>query len=605
MRGSVNLRAIRFFASLSPAYFLVLILKSIFTRVTPYFNIYFSAEIVTALSAEESSDRIISLVFVTLCGNFLIALCGAFLSHIFRHVSLQLTNREAVAFFDKTLTLSYADLENNEIRQLRRKITESARIGGAGKACLLRLVSSFIDAILDIVFALLLFIELFSNVIGESILHVVLFAGITGVIIVANITYTFHVYDRLSAMNNDLSEKMIDANRIDDAIDTYNMGKDVRLYRQDQIVFKVMDDGYRLTRDGFEKLARARCKANIPLTLLSSVMNIGVYSFICSYAVAGVLPIGGIVKYVGVTQTLIARIIAIFNFAGEYSGNTQFVADYMRYLELPSSMKPTVVDDKYTNIPRITKDSELAFCDVSFRYPGAEQYAVEHINLRIRVGEKIALVGQNGSGKTTLIKLMCRLYDPNEGEITLDGVDIRRYDPAQYLRVFSIVFQDFSLLSLSLGQNVAAAEQYDNMYAEECLQKAGYDRRPESFPHGLDTILYKDFDPHGVEISGGEAQKIAIARALYKDAPIVVLDEPTAALDPIAEAEVYTRFDEITTGKTAVYISHRMASCRFCDRVVVMDGGRLVQEGCHDTLVADETGKYHELWAAQSQYYAC
>ena len=202
-----------------------------------------------------------------------------------------------------------------------------------------------------------------------------------------------------------------------------------------------------------------------------------------------------------------------------------------------------------------------------------------------------------------MIKLLCRLYDPTEGEITLNGIDIRKYDYQEYMRLFSVVFQDFKLFALPLGQNVAASTEVDADRAEECLVKSGFSERLRELPLGLDTCLYKDFDADGVSISGGEAQKIALARALYKDAPFIVLDEPTAALDPIAEFEVYSRFNEIIEDKTTVFISHRLSSCRFCDDIAVFHEGRLVQRGSHQQLLADKDGKYAELWNAQAQYY--
>ncbi|MEA4832692.1 MAG: ABC transporter ATP-binding protein, partial [Oscillospiraceae bacterium] len=215
-----------------------------------------------------------------------------------------------------------------------------------------------------------------------------------------------------------------------------------------------------------------------------------------------------------------------------------------------------------------------------------------------------AVVGMNGSGKTTFIKLLCRLYDPTEGEILLNGINIKKYDYDEYMSIFSVVFQDFKLFSFSLGQNVAARVDYDKTKVEACLKEAGFGDRLSSMPEGVETCLYKDFDEKGVKISGGEAQKIALARALYKDAPFIVLDEPTAALDPIAEYEIYSKFNEIVGDKTAIYISHRLSSCRFCDDIAVFHEGKLIQRGSHDKLVADEDGKYYELWHAQAQYYA-
>ena len=224
--------------------------------------------------------------------------------------------------------------------------------------------------------------------------------------------------------------------------------------------------------------------------------------------------------------------------------------------------------------------------------------------MKFRVGERLAVVGENGSGKTTFIKLLCRLYDPTEGTILLNGIDIPQVrTTTSTSRCSRVVFQDFQLLSFSLGQNVAAAVQYNPERAKACLQKAGFGDRLAQLPDGLETKLYKDFDEKGVQISGGEAQKIALARALYKDAPFVVLDEPTAALDPIAEMEVYEKFNEIVGDRTAVYISHRLSSCRFCDSIAVFDHGSIIQRGTHESLLQNEDGKYFALWNAQAQYY--
>ena len=225
------------------------------------------------------------------------------------------------------------------------------------------------------------------------------------------------------------------------------------------------------------------------------------------------------------------------------------------------------------------------------------------INLELHEGEILSLLGENGSGKTTFIKLLCRLYDPQEGEILLNGIDIRKYNYQDYMQIFSVVFQDFQLLSQPLGENVAGSAKYDRARATKALMDAGFGDRLAAMPKGLDTMLYKDFAEDGVEVSGGEAQKIAIARALYKDAPFIILDEPTAALDPIAEAEIYSKFDEIAGNKTAIYISHRLSSCKFCDEIAVFHEGAVIQQGSHAELLADRGGKYYALWNAQAQYY--
>ena len=272
------------------------------------------------------------------------------------------------------------------------------------------------------------------------------------------------------------------------------------------------------------------------------------------------------------------------------------------FLDLPNrKYQGTLPVEKRAFCQEGDMEYEIELRNVSFRYPGSETYALRGVNARLCAGDKVAIVGPNGSGKTTLIKLLCRLYDPDEGEILLNGIDIRKYDYEEYLRLFSVVFQDFRLLAFPLGENVAASQDVDAQRARECLARAGLGGRLAAMPEGLETPLYKEAG--GVEVSGGEAQKIALARAVYRHAPFIVLDEPTAALDPVAEFEVYSRFDEIVGERTAVYISHRLASCRFCRAIWVFDGGRLVQQGAHEALLGEEEGLYARLWRAQAQYY--
>ncbi|MBQ3879168.1 MAG: ABC transporter ATP-binding protein [Oscillospiraceae bacterium] len=275
-----------------------------------------------------------------------------------------------------------------------------------------------------------------------------------------------------------------------------------------------------------------------------------------------------------------------------------FCKQYFDFLDIP--------DEKYKgSIPtekRNDNEYEFEFRHVYFRYPNTDRDVLRDVNLKWRIGEKMALVGRNGSGKSTLVKLLCRLYDPTQGEITLNGVDIRKYDYNEYMALFSVVFQDSRLFSSSIAENVAAGTQYDAGRVEDCVRRSGLSERLDALPDGIETKLYKDFDENGVEISGGEAQKLCLARAIYKGAPFIVLDEPTAALDPISEHEIYTKFNSIVGTRTAIYISHRLSSCRFCDEITVLDDGQIVERGTHDALVR-AGGHYAALWNAQAEYY--
>ena len=244
----------------------------------------------------------------------------------------------------------------------------------------------------------------------------------------------------------------------------------------------------------------------------------------------------------------------------------------------------------------------IEFRDVGFRYPGTEKWALRHINLVLKPGEKLSIVGENGSGKTTLVKLLCRMYAPTEGGIFMDGVNICDIDHDEYTNLFSAVFQDFQLFAASLRDNVALGRDVPDSLIGAALSQVGLSNFCSGLPRGLDTHMSRQFDEQGVEPSGGEAQRIALARALVRNAPIVLLDEPTAALDPRAEYEIYRGFYSLTGDKSAVYISHRLSSARFCDRIAFLDAGAMLEYGTHEQLMR-ANGRYAELFRMQAQFY--
>lgn len=249
------------------------------------------------------------------------------------------------------------------------------------------------------------------------------------------------------------------------------------------------------------------------------------------------------------------------------------------------------------------KQYEIRLDDVSFRYPKADKDTLSHINLTVHPGEKLAIVGLNGAGKTTLVKLVCGFLDPTEGRILLNGEDIRKFNRNDYYALFSAVFQEFSVLDVTVKENVAqCVDGIDETRVWQCIDKAGLTEKIKSLPKGIETHLGRRVFKDGVEFSGGQTQRLMLARALYKNAPILVLDEPTAALDPIAENDIYQKYNEMTHGRTSFFISHRLASTRFCDRIIFVDGGKIAEEGTHDELLKNGGG-YAYLFEVQSKYY--
>ena len=604
-KNNPNIRALKLLNSFCPSYFPLLIAKSFFGKLSPYFNLYLSAWIVNEIVGARDKNTLITLVLITVLGNFAIGVIGGILNRIFGHKETILYQNESVYYNKKTLMLDYADLETPEIRQLRRQISESAKINGHGKQLLLLSVNRLVNITISAVLALVLGVEMFAILFASGFSwYIVLFAVLLIGIVVFNVRYSFYTKGKLGTLSHRISQTMIEENRVDEAVDCYNMGKDVRLYRQDKLIMKIKDYTYNLHKSAFRIRASKSYVLNIPLSITNMLIQAIVCVFVCGHALLEVFGIGSIVKYVGFVDTIIGCITSYFNVFADIKYNTPFVEDYLAYFDIPQKMyQGTIPVEKRAFCDGGDNDYEIEFCNVSFKYPGSDSYSLHNVSIKFRIGERLAVVGMNGSGKTTFIKLMCRLYDPTEGRVLLNGVDIRKYDYAEYLSIFSIVFQDFRLFSFTLGQNVAASSDYEKDRVIDCLKKAGFEHRLEEMPSGLDTSLYKDFDRNGVEISGGEAQKIAIARALYKNTPFIILDEPTAALDPIAEYEIYSSFNNIVQDKTAIYISHRLSSCRFCDKIAVFHEGNIVQMGTHAELLSNRSGKYFELWNAQAQYY--
>lgn len=376
--------------------------------------------------------------------------------------------------------------------------------------------------------------------------------------------------------------------------------KDIQIFGMSSWLRQVHDAVLKLFRDFQLREQRVRLLGDLAEVALTFLRNGAAYGYLLALALGEGLSVSEFLLYftaVGNFTTWVTGILKGFGELHQFSLELSSVRSYIEAPE-PFRMEGGKAIEPDTSLPYT-----LELRDVSFRYPNTETWALRHVNMKFQVGSRLAVVGENGSGKTTFIKLLCRLYDPTQGEILLNGIDIRKYSYRQYIDLFSVVFQDFQLLAFPLGQNVAATVEVDKGRAARCLEMAGFGKRLAALPQGLETPLYKEFDESGVQVSGGEAQKIALARALYKDAPFVVLDEPTAALDPVAEMEVYENFDKIVGDKTAVYISHRLSSCRFCDDIAVFDHGHIVQQGSHDALV-EAPGKYQELWHAQAQYYA-
>ena len=605
----LTLRGWRMWWKLRPTLLVSMALSAVVKAVTPYTSIYFSARIIGELSQGRNPQMLAWWVGWLLGVTAGLLLLGGALSRWATWEKDQLDFWNSKCNMEKMMDMDYSLLQQQEIYDLYEQVWQNVRFGGWGMYNLPLYLSNCVTYTMQVLIGVALSVGLVTQKIPAShdlgfLNHPLCLVGVVAVML--GVAFLSPVcINRSNAYWGMNGEEMRLGNRIFSRFGYYanesHRTLDMRIYEQQPNVYQY----YLKKHNIFGVKSRLARWAKGPMGLwaaagkgISALLTGVVYLYVCLKAWAGAFGVDGITQYVGAVTTLFAGVAGLMETLGELQCNARYLAVSLEFLDVENQM----YQGSLTTEKRSDRNYQVEFRDVSFRYPDSEAWALRHVNLKFQVGSRLAVVGENGSGKSTFIKLLCRLYDPTEGEILLNGIDIRKYQYPDYIALFSVVFQDFHLLALPLGQNVAGRTQYDRERVAQCLTQAGVMDRVEKMDQGLDTYLYKDLEKKGVEVSGGEAQKIAIARALYKDAPFIILDEPTAALDPIAEAEVYSKFDQIAGDKTAVYISHRLSSCKFCDDIVVFDHGHIVQQGSHQQLV-EADGVYAQLWQAQAQYY--
>lgn len=381
---------------------------------------------------------------------------------------------------------------------------------------------------------------------------------------------------------------------------SFEYGKDIRLYDSSRMMADKAREQSDAMTDIWKGQALEQERYNWGIDI-ANVLRDGIsYFYIGMLAVRRVISVGDFSMCVLSASQLYNSLQNVIINVMDIKKRCNYAHQFLLFLDYPAAMQTGERSLPVTG----GEGHVITFRDVSFRYPRSEKYVLRHLSLTIRQGEHLSIVGLNGAGKTTFIKLLCRLYEVTEGEICIDGINIMEYAEEEYRRLFAVVFQDFRLFAFSLRENVAPGlAAVDEKRLGEVLTQTGLYEDAQKLPDGLDTMIYKSFDEKGVELSGGQQQKTAISRALYRDAPIVILDEPTAALDPVAEYEIYRQFHTLVGGKTAIYISHRLSSCRFCDHIAVFAEDTVREYGTHDELVARADGIYAEMFRAQAQYY--
>ncbi len=553
--------------------------------------------VISELSGLRRVSALITYIAVSISLTLLLSVLSAILNKKINVGYNQLFPAHEIRLNEKANAMKYSLLENEKIRALRDEVSGSIDCSGAGMGSLYWDCGSIFNAIISGVISIII-LALNVGIEGTTL-------GFSGSMFsFANSVWGYFVLALVILISAFISSKMT-AKIFDVSFDVFLNGakynrysgyykleylsddksaKDVRLYHQKSLILKeVLDKCYIPFSKGDKREKDASSMGNGVLLFLSAITGGVVYILVGAKAMNGSIGIGNVLLVYAAVTMLIKALTDFSMTFTDLRNNNEHLIRYFNYVSLDEENASASKTD-------ITGKGEVVVDNVSFKYPGSRNNTLNNVSLKISDGEKVAIVGANGSGKTTLVKLICGLYDVSNGSITIGNIPV------------SVVFQDFSLLSLPIGNNISAGALCDKAKVWNALEKVGMKERVESFDRKLEQPLFKDYDDGGCDLSGGEAQKIAIARGIYKDSPLFILDEPTAALDPYAEYEIFTKMNEISANKTTIFISHRLYSCKFCDRVIVMDKGQIVQEGTHDELVSIP-GKYSEMWNAQANHY--
>ncbi len=604
-----NLKAAKEISRVCPGLFSSLVTANALESVLNYIFIFITARLLNELVSFGRAGVLIRWGVLGAAAVLIVEMTVWYFLR--RYQLLEEVSREAIErlYMEKLFGLDFADLDKHSTHDLLAQIRQNERSAGFGFGAVPGILSDLVYSLTSVFGGIGLTVTLFTSKVTSDgplkLLNSPLIV-LAAIVLLMGISYLIGSLNKKGETVRTRAQELSAAsNRVRDTFSKLGRSvqgaADIRLYRQERIALHHVrsKDAYG-PGGSVDRLVLSNVGVLFGLSQGGQMLFTGgAVLLICLKALGGAFAIGSVTQYAGALSIVNHTINNLFVTAGRLTTNASYLRTAFSFFDIPNAMvQGTIPTEK-----RSDREYDIEFKNVSFKYPGAETWALQKLNVRFKVGARYAVVGENGSGKTTFIKLLSRLYDPQEGQILLNGIDVRKYDYREYLDLFSVVFQDFQLFSQPLGANVAGTDEYEPERVKKALEDAGFAGRLSELPKGLETCLYHDFGDDGVSISGGEAQKIAIARALYKNAPFLILDEPTAALDPIAEADIDAHLGGIVGDRTAIVISHRLSSCRFRDEILVFGDGKIVQRGTHEALLKDINGKYAALWNAQAQYY--
>ncbi|WP_370802281.1 ABC transporter ATP-binding protein [Eubacterium ventriosum] len=492
----------------------------------------------------------------------------------------------------KAFLMDYKDLENPEILNLMDRARYASADEGNGFGAVYNNISCIARNVITIVVT-------FATI-----------AVLNPIVVLLMCVCSFGQYKVLDFAKKANKEKYTDVMNpywrklayLNNMTNDFEYAKDIRIYRMQHFINgktkKVNEEAHIISKHMFNRWILSAIGMNSFQMLQSTFFFVWlVYSVIYSE-----MSIGNVVLFIGIAATFNENVVQVFDVIADLRRVSLEIDDYRAFIECPIEQYDNSLGEEIENIN--FDKYEFEFKNVSFKYPGQELYTLKNLNLTIKAGERVAIVGNNGAGKTTIVKLLMRLYEPTEGQILLNGINIRRFNKVSYYKVFAPVFQDIDCFAMPIKQNISMKSSIytDDNKVKTCLEQADLGKKIASLDNGIDTELLKILNSEGIDLSGGEKQKLILARALYKGGNVLILDEPTAALDALSEDRMYKKFDEMVGGKTAIYISHRLASTRFCDNIIMFQNGAIVESGTHEELLLKD-GEYKKMYNVQAQYY--
>lgn len=556
--------------------------------IIPFISIVFSKYIIDELTIGKNVEKSLLLVLAFSISWFVLNSINALIDAVVSCKKEKLIQQHYRVFSNKTMSMDLQDIEDPDISdhktRAQKVITWNSRnIDG---------VKNAIGGIISYLIQIVGYIYILSKLNVFVVLIIIAVVCVNAVM--NNLSNKVH-------RKNDVEVTPITRkwNYLSSIADDYTYGKLIRIYDFKDFIVKKCKENRDCYKQKQKKIYKFDFYAGVLLSLVALLQEGAVYMFLATAAISGDITLGEFSMYLAATIGMTGAINNFVGFSVGLNYTSDYIKDFIDFVTLPDSM--TKQGQK-----RVDKDvGVFEFKNVSFRYPHTEKYVLKRINVKFNSNEQISLVGENGAGKSTFIKLLMRFYDPTEGDIFLNGINIKEYNYSEYLKIFSSVFQDYQLFCFTISENIAFGEsQYkeNELKIREALNEVGMLKKINLLPQGIYTYLGKGFEEDGIELSGGEMQKLAIARAIYKDSEVFIMDEPAANLSPVAEYDIIRRFNYSVRKKFVVYISHRLTSSTFSNRILVFKNSQIIEDGSHKKLMEND-GFYKKMFSLQSAYY--